>query len=198
LGRPPGNTSARTRGRIVAAARQCFVRVGYERATNRDVAAAAGVTAAAIYQYFDSKTELYLAVVNETIDELAPRLRDATAKQRTARAALSELVREAMSVERQSLNASAFLSGIPIEMQRHPEIARGLVARPGSFFSIVLDLVARGVQGEEIAADKAERVVATVIAAFIGLSVYGTTVGPKHSELATQGFVDLLEGKLFR
>jgi AcrR family transcriptional regulator len=197
-GRPPGDTSARTRASILDAARDCFVHAGYERATNRDVAAAAGVTAGAIYQYFDSKTALYLAVVNETIDALAPRLTEVTANTSSARSALSALVREAMSSEGRNLKAAAFLAGIPIEMQRHPEIASGLVARPGSFFSIVLDVVARGVKSQEIAADKAERVVTVTIAAFIGLSVYSTTVGDKLAESATQGFIELLEGTLFQ
>ena len=53
------------------------MRVGYERATNRAIAAEAGVTAAAIYQYFGSKTELYAAVVDETLEEMMPRLRAA-------------------------------------------------------------------------------------------------------------------------
>lgn len=174
------------------------MRVGFERATNRDVAAAAGVTAAAIYQYFDSKTELYLAAVSETIDELIPRVREIVATQPSARAALAEMVREMMSAERRNVASSTFLSTIPIEMQRHPAIARGLLASPGSFFNVVLEVVGKGVRKNEIAADKAERVLAIMIAALIGLSVHSTTVGGPHSEAATQGFIDLLEGKLFK
>lgn len=197
VGRPAGKPSAETRAAIVAAAREQFVRVGYERATNRDIAAGAGVTAAAIYQYFASKTELYVAVASETLEQLIPRLRDAVANAPTARTALAAIVREQASSEQQ-VSSARFLSGIPLEMRRHPEIARAMVAQPGTFFELVLDIIRRGVHGGEIPREKAERVVGVYIAALIGLSIHGSTVGGSHSEAATQGFIDLLEGTLFR
>jgi TetR/AcrR family transcriptional regulator, mexJK operon transcriptional repressor len=197
VGRPPGKTSAETRAAIVAAAREQFVRVGYERATNCEIAAEAGVTAAAIYQYFASKTELYVAVASETLDAMIPKLREATREAQTARAALAAVVR-AQTGNEQQVSSARFLAGIAVEMQRHPEIAKAMVAQPGTFFELVLEIIGRGVKSGEIARDKAESVVGMYIAALIGLAIHGATVGGSHSQAATQGFIELLEGTLFR
>ena len=178
------------------AARACFARVGYERATNRDIGAEAGVTAAAIYQYFKSKTDLYVGVAAESIEELMPRLRAAVSGTTTARAALSAIVREQLSLE-QHASSARFLAGVPVEMQRHPEVAQAMLAQPGTFFELVLDVIKLGVRNGEITRDKAESVLAMFMAGVMGLSIHGATVGGSHSAAATQGFMELLEGKLF-
>lgn len=60
-GRRPGPTT--TRDAILAAARRRFAEVGYDRATFRQIAAAAGVDPALVVQFFGSKQELFLAAV---------------------------------------------------------------------------------------------------------------------------------------
>jgi AcrR family transcriptional regulator len=53
----------RTEARILDAASRVFVAAGYERATIRGVAAAAGVDAGLVMHYFGSKQELYRRVI---------------------------------------------------------------------------------------------------------------------------------------
>jgi AcrR family transcriptional regulator len=65
-GRRPGNQD--TRGAILAAAREAFAARGFTGATVRGIAAAAGVDAALIHHYFDSKKALFLAVVELPVD----------------------------------------------------------------------------------------------------------------------------------
>ncbi len=62
LGRPPDSSSDATRARILDSARRCFAELGYEGATNKHLAGAAGLTTGAIYHYFGSKKELYCDV----------------------------------------------------------------------------------------------------------------------------------------
>jgi AcrR family transcriptional regulator len=57
----------RTRRRILDAARGVFADVGYERATIRGIAAAAGVDKSSIIQYFGSKQNLFREAVHWTI-----------------------------------------------------------------------------------------------------------------------------------
>ncbi len=64
-GRPKGATSELTRARVLSAARTCFSRTGYASTANRQIAEEAGVTTAAIYLYFDSKTALYASRVRQ-------------------------------------------------------------------------------------------------------------------------------------
>ena len=56
-GRRPGTTE--TREQIAAAARRLFAEVGYERATFRAIAAAAGVDPALVVHFFGSKEKLF-------------------------------------------------------------------------------------------------------------------------------------------
>ena len=73
-GRRAGN--ADTRQNILAAARAHFSEVGYDAATVRDIALAAGVDAALISHYFGSKEGVFLAAVEFPADpaEFIPRL----------------------------------------------------------------------------------------------------------------------------
>jgi AcrR family transcriptional regulator len=61
VGRRPGNQD--TRGQIITAARQAFAAKGFAGASMRGIAAEAGVDAALIHHYFESKEQLFLATV---------------------------------------------------------------------------------------------------------------------------------------
>ncbi|GAA2789616.1 TetR/AcrR family transcriptional regulator [Saccharopolyspora taberi] len=68
----PERKGQRTRRRILEAARRCFGQLGYERATIRGIAAAAGVDKSSVIQYFESKQRLFREAVHFEIpiDEL--------------------------------------------------------------------------------------------------------------------------------
>jgi AcrR family transcriptional regulator len=61
VGRRPGNQD--TRGQIVTAARHAFAAKGFAGASIRGIAAEAGVDAALIHHYFESKQQLFLATI---------------------------------------------------------------------------------------------------------------------------------------
>jgi AcrR family transcriptional regulator len=61
IGRRPGNQD--TRGQIITAARQAFAAKGFAGVSMRAIPADAGVDAALIHHYFDSKQQLFLATV---------------------------------------------------------------------------------------------------------------------------------------
>lgn len=60
-GRRPGSTS--TRPAILAAARELFAEVGYERATIRRIAARAGVNPAMVHHFYGTKDDLLIAAL---------------------------------------------------------------------------------------------------------------------------------------
>src|SRR2546427_12570160 len=64
----------KTKGRILAAAREHFAAYGYERATIRAIAAAAGIDPAMVMRYFGNKERLFAAAA-----EFDLRLPDLTA-----------------------------------------------------------------------------------------------------------------------
>ncbi len=53
------------RAKILDAARACFARSGFHRTTLQDIFAEAGLSAGAVYNYFQSKDELILAIADE-------------------------------------------------------------------------------------------------------------------------------------
>jgi AcrR family transcriptional regulator len=197
-GRPPGQTSEQTRQRILLAARECFAQLGFERATNRDIAAACGLTAAAVYRHFDSKPDLYAAVMRDASAELVVLIRAAIASQPSARAALQAIIVNFTSAEAHKAAGLRFLSGVPTEMQRHPEVAQRVLAEPGEVFTIMNEIVDAGVRAGEIPRAKSESLVSMLIAMMMGLSAYANALGFAQGELAVAGFVDLFSGKLWK
>jgi AcrR family transcriptional regulator len=90
----------RTEARILDAAAGVFVEAGYERATIRAVASAAGVDAGLVMHYFGSKQELYRRVIDaaplpevsgapeEAVDQILATLASRLASEPTASLAL--------------------------------------------------------------------------------------------------------------
>jgi len=60
-GRRPGSTDSR--GEILAAARQLFAERGYDGATIRGIAQAAGVDAALVHHFFGTKEQVFVAAM---------------------------------------------------------------------------------------------------------------------------------------
>src|SRR5215472_492278 len=60
-----------TRGKLLAAAAEEFARAGFERANIDAISLAAGYSKGTIYNYFPSKDELFLAVVQEALAQAA-------------------------------------------------------------------------------------------------------------------------------
>jgi AcrR family transcriptional regulator len=73
---PPRRRSAEERrAQILGAAAHCFGTRGFHGTTTRDVAAAVGITEAALYRYFTGKEAIYAAILDERIaapDPIAP------------------------------------------------------------------------------------------------------------------------------
>jgi len=62
-GRPVGRTSAETRDRILAVAREEFSAHGYDRTSVRSIGKAAGVDAALVHHYFGTKEQVFAAAI---------------------------------------------------------------------------------------------------------------------------------------
>jgi AcrR family transcriptional regulator len=69
LGRPKGD--AQTRAALIDAAQSCFLHNSYERVSIRELARRAGVDAAMIRYYFDSKAGLFETMVREMVAPVA-------------------------------------------------------------------------------------------------------------------------------
>ncbi|MFJ3758301.1 TetR family transcriptional regulator [Streptomyces sp. NPDC090080] len=63
-GRPPRAESADTRDRILAAAREEFSELGYDKTSVRGIAKAAGVDSALVHHYFGTKEQVFEAAIS--------------------------------------------------------------------------------------------------------------------------------------
>jgi AcrR family transcriptional regulator len=75
----PRLTASARREQILDVALEVFGRAGYHGASMNDVAEAAGVTKPVLYQHFDSKRELYRALLEEVGNRLLSAIAKATA-----------------------------------------------------------------------------------------------------------------------
>jgi AcrR family transcriptional regulator len=65
------------RRQLLGAAREVFVAQGYHAAAMDEIADRAGVSKPVLYQHFPGKLELYLALLDESVDELVRIVREA-------------------------------------------------------------------------------------------------------------------------
>jgi AcrR family transcriptional regulator len=75
----PRLTATARREQLLDVALGVFGRAGYHGTSMNDVAEAAGVTKPVLYQHFDSKRDLYLALIDEVGTRLLTAIRRATA-----------------------------------------------------------------------------------------------------------------------
>tara|TARA_R110002050_G_scaffold27643_2_gene71732 strand:+ start:1015 stop:1671 length:657 start_codon:yes stop_codon:yes gene_type:complete len=85
-GRPKGETQ--TRAALIEAAKGCFLHNSYDRVSIRELARRAGVDAAMIRYYFDSKAGLFETMVRETIAPVASIFKHDLKKQQNSPEAL--------------------------------------------------------------------------------------------------------------
>jgi AcrR family transcriptional regulator len=65
------------RRQLLGAAQEVFVSQGYHAAAMDDIAERAGISKPVLYQHFPSKLELYLALLDESVDAVIETVRDA-------------------------------------------------------------------------------------------------------------------------
>ena len=150
LGRPADSDSTDTRERIITCACIKFASEGFEGTTNKDIAAQAGISSAALYHYFPSKSDLYVAVceyISHFFDEVFQRV--AAADQRLENR-ITMLLAENGKIGRVTPSIVGFITGISAVVKKHPEVARGADAFSAGFRRMTLDLIESATEKEVI------------------------------------------------
>jgi AcrR family transcriptional regulator len=197
LGRPPSTDSADTRRRILDVARVAMATRGYDAATNRNLGVEAGLTAGAIYHYFGSKLDLYVAVHADVAERVFSRLSAATSGLPTFRARIEALLEAAHEMNKEDPSLAQFLGALRVDMRRNPELRRALqksdVTR-AAFFNGIVDV---GVKTGEIDPSHRDQVSAVVYTLVVGLTDAMSDDIALH-RVAIDGVKALLDGKLIR
>ncbi len=198
LGRPPATNSAETRVRILDAARSKFAAHGYESASNRALADEAGLTTGAIYHYFDSKLDIYVAVYQDARDVAFTRFEKAVVGLDTFAAQLQATLEAAHELNIEEPTLARFLGSSRVDAARNPDLADALRTAertsPINFFDRMIDF---GVETGEIADEDRPLVTAWLRTVTVGLTdaVSGDTA---QHRMAVDAINRLLVGKLIR
>lgn len=195
-GRPRASVAAETRVRILNAARSCFAAYGYSDASNKQIADEAGLTSAAIYNHFESKSQLFAATVADAQRDFMETYRRAIGE-RQGLAALDAILAVSPRINANDPALARFFAIVPIEMQRHPEVAAAVGEVPLEVVDLIERLVAEARRNGEIAREiPASAVVSMLLSFTSGLALYGSAAGPQAHRAAIQAFRRLVKGSL--
>ena len=156
LGRPADTDSIDTRERILLCACTKFAGEGFDGTTNKDIASLAGISSGALYHYFPSKADLYVAVceyVTQVFEEVFERARQFD--QRLERR-MTALLAENGKIGDETPFVVGFVTGISSVVKKHPEVARGADVFNASFRRMTFDLVATSTEKDGIIGEGSE------------------------------------------
>lgn len=170
LGRPPATDSLETRQRILEVARQEFAVHGYEVATNRRIAARIGITTAALYHYFPSKSDLYVAVLADAEDAVVARFRSTIVTVESLAERLRVVLDESHTMNSEDPSLAQILAAFRIDERRHPEIREAVDGLDRPLTRFFNDLVDDAVRSGEIDKSSRRSVLALITMILVGLS----------------------------
>ena len=170
LGRPPDTDSADTRRMILRIARETFSVLGYEVATNREIASRSGVTPGALYHYFGSKMDLYLAVHEYTQDLVYSRFSEAIVGRHTFVDQFTAVLDVAHEMNRTDHSVARFLGAVRVDVRRHPVMRVSVEPRSRQRERFFADMVEVGVSTGEISPQRRAVVFAYILTVLVGLT----------------------------
>jgi AcrR family transcriptional regulator len=172
------------RDRIVRAANEVFGSLGYHRATMRDVVAASGLSVGAIYTYFESKDELFLACCDLTSSEVATAIAARLAGGTTTR----ERLQIALGFYLDTIDGTAGPAADPAvlihawaEAEQEPAVREMLGRRREQISTIGRMLLAEGLARGEVPAWADIDALAVAFGAMLdGLALVRLEAGPRY------------------
>jgi AcrR family transcriptional regulator len=126
LGRPSQGDAAETRERIIREARLAFTTRGYDNTTNREIAEGANITAAAIYHYFPSKVDLFVAVFEDVQAKVFEAFELAIASHPTFLEQFDALFDAMLELSNDDPTLASFVVGVVTEASHHPDLKERL------------------------------------------------------------------------
>ncbi|HEY5008883.1 MAG TPA: helix-turn-helix domain-containing protein [Caulobacteraceae bacterium] len=141
----------RTRRQLLDAAKRLFNERGYEAATVREIAAAAGLSTGAVFASFADKADLFGEVILDDCDALADHLRAADHEDDTTEAALLRLFSRAYAFHRDHL--PLVQAAIGHSWMAEPAAARRVRGAARRVQVLVDEVLRRGVERGELSRD---------------------------------------------
>jgi len=196
-GRPPATKSADTHRAILDAARVLFAERGYHGVTNRELAAAAGVTTSALYHYADSKLDLYSQVEADFQGRFYSQFQEAEARNHTFVGKFRAVLAVALEMMYEDPSFARLVGSVRRDVRQDPDVAERLgnqVRQRDRFF---LNLVDVGIETGEIAPEDRRLVGEFIRLVLVGM-IEGVADSASQHERAIDAVTRLLDGELIR
>lgn len=193
VGRPRGSNKEERLATILVIARKQFSEKGYSQTTFRDVAQEAGMTHAALYSYFSSKADLYLATLIDTQEILMPEYWRAIKECKTLTERFRRIAMASAAVHDRDSTVTGFLAAVSIEIRRHPEL-NIVVNQNNAVFSALTAMFEEAKRNGEISASAStENLISALYGGAMGVALmkYGMR-SPIMSD-AMDVFVTIIE-----
>ena len=134
--------AAANRAALLAAARKVFLAAGYHGASVDAVAGEAGFTIGAVYSQFGGKAELFLALLEQRIDERIEQIRSVMDGSGPA-AELGAVARQWAGVLRTDLDWTLLVIEFRVHAARDPALAARFAALHGRLLAAVVGSMSR-------------------------------------------------------
>jgi len=187
------------RAQILQAALACMARKGYVRTTMDDIAREAGLSKGAIYWYFASKRDVFMAMVREALAGMTEEIRQlSTAPFPSA----TERLSHALAVAARLLEGGENIALVTMDfwaLGRHdPEFLRIFRESYATFVQVVEEIVAEGVATGEFRPVDARGVSQILLGMYDGLFFHASVGIPVDWARVSQTLQDLLRHGLGR
>lgn len=140
-----------TRLKVLAAARRLFSEQGYEGATIRDIAAAAGMSTGAVFANFTDKSDLFREIMVDDMEALLSAMRDAAGRGRDVEDVLLKVFMEGYTFYKTRLQLARAAFSVSWDRDGGPSL-RGLpssLAFQDLFTELLNSAVERGELSQE-------------------------------------------------
>lgn len=196
-GRPRDTNSQDTERAIRDAALHLFAEVGYGGTTNRAIAERAGVSAGTIYYHFESKCDVFVAVLHDTRRRIRQHLLGSAGDAGTLATRLEGILSAALELHGAEPALARFEASAAIDMLRHPELAAAVAPQLDDSRTVLLGLVADARRNGELTDGVDDDAVADAITALLtGLAQLALHTDRPRLDNAFQASTQLLAGRL--
>jgi AcrR family transcriptional regulator len=156
-----------TRQRLTDAALPVFARSGYERATVDEIVREAGYSKGAFYVHFESKEDLFWAMLEERVQRQQEAFREALDESRGARENVRALLETVFTIFRQDAQWSALFIEFAAHAARNERVRERLAVLYQSWRDFTVETLKRGREAGQIRGDLDVDFAATVMIALI-------------------------------
>lgn len=140
-----------TRAKVLEAARKLFSEHGYEGATIRDIASAAGMSTGAVFANFSDKADLFQEIMSTDMEELSLLMAQAATEKAEVEEALSAMLSAGYAYYQAQLPLvrAAFSASFTL----HSSTTRRSAPGSATMCDLILQQLERGVAQGQLAAD---------------------------------------------